>query len=145
MNKEILKQRLIIDEGKKNRVYKDHLGYLTVGIGHLVIKTDMLNEGDEINENRINNLFDTDISIAIEDCYKIFGKSFIERLEENKQHALINLSFNLGYNNLIKFRKFISAVLCENFDKAVNELKNSLWYKQVQKSRSEYIINNLRG
>ena len=37
---EKLKEDLIRDEGKKLDVYHDHLGYKTVGIGHLILKDD---------------------------------------------------------------------------------------------------------
>jgi GH24 family phage-related lysozyme (muramidase) len=35
-----LKTELAIDEGIKHEIYKDHLGYPTFGIGHLVLKSD---------------------------------------------------------------------------------------------------------
>ena len=41
MNIDKLREQLKIDEGVKYEVYKDHLGYPTFGIGHLVV------EGDE--------------------------------------------------------------------------------------------------
>ena len=35
-----LRETLIIDEGQVNEIYKDHLGYPTFGIGHLVLESD---------------------------------------------------------------------------------------------------------
>ena len=35
-----LRKQLEIDEGVKYEIYKDHLGYPTFGIGHLVTDTD---------------------------------------------------------------------------------------------------------
>ena len=37
MNIEQLRKELEVDEGVKYEIYKDHLGYPTFGIGHLVI------------------------------------------------------------------------------------------------------------
>ena len=36
MNIEALREQLKIDEGVKYEIYKDHLGYPTFGIGHLI-------------------------------------------------------------------------------------------------------------
>ena len=56
-----LREQLAIDEGVKYEVYKDHLGYPTFGIGHLVV------EGDEemgkpvgtpVSEERVNSVIE---------------------------------------------------------------------------------------
>ena len=39
MNLERLREQLEIDEGVKYEVYKDHLGYDTFGIGHLITQS----------------------------------------------------------------------------------------------------------
>jgi GH24 family phage-related lysozyme (muramidase) len=40
MNIKQLRKQLEIDEGVKYEIYKDHLGYPTFGIGHLIINSD---------------------------------------------------------------------------------------------------------
>ena len=40
MNQEKLYEEIKADEGEVLEIYKDHLGYETFGIGHLVTKTD---------------------------------------------------------------------------------------------------------
>ena len=40
MNLEKLREQLEIDEGVKYEIYRDHLGYATFGIGHLVLESD---------------------------------------------------------------------------------------------------------
>ena len=40
MNIERLREQLEIDEGVKYEIYKDHLGYPTFGIGHLILDSD---------------------------------------------------------------------------------------------------------
>ena len=42
MNLEQLQHELAIDEGCKLEIYLDHLGYKTVGIGHLITEDDEL-------------------------------------------------------------------------------------------------------
>ena len=40
MDLEKLRKQLEIDEGVEYKIYKDHLGYLTFGVGHLVLEFD---------------------------------------------------------------------------------------------------------
>ena len=53
MNKERVFEQLKIDEGVKYEIYRDHLGYPTFGVGHLIVKDDPeygLPEGTEVSE-----------------------------------------------------------------------------------------------
>ena len=43
---EKIKEEIIKHEGKINKIYKDHLGNATFGVGHLVLPTDDLQEAD---------------------------------------------------------------------------------------------------
>ena len=40
MNKDQLMKELIADEGFEYEIYLDHLGYPTLGVGHLIIEKD---------------------------------------------------------------------------------------------------------
>ena len=40
MNREAVYEQLKIDEGVEYKLYLDHLGYKTFGVGHLVLDTD---------------------------------------------------------------------------------------------------------
>jgi GH24 family phage-related lysozyme (muramidase) len=40
MNIEKLKEHLKEEEGYRNKVYKDHLGFATIGYGHLIKKNE---------------------------------------------------------------------------------------------------------
>ena len=40
MNRHKLKQEIIADEGMVKHIYKDHLGYPTFGVGHLILESD---------------------------------------------------------------------------------------------------------
>ena len=50
---EEIKQEIIKHEGKRNKIYLDHLGNATFGVGHLVLPTDDLQEGVEYNDAKI--------------------------------------------------------------------------------------------
>ena len=52
-----MRDQLKIDEGVKNYIYKDSLGYPTFGIGHLITSKDPENGrpiGSAVSPNRVN-------------------------------------------------------------------------------------------
>ena len=66
-----LRKELEVDEGVKYEIYKDHLGYPTFGIGHLVIDSDPEHGqeiGTPVSEDRVIEAFDNDVQIVLSDC-----------------------------------------------------------------------------
>ena len=72
----------------------------------------------------------------------IFGD--VKHFSENRQKALLNMMFNLGYNKFTGFKKMIAAIKLNDWEEAAEQAKDSRWYRQVGKSRSERIITRLR-
>ena len=71
MKFERLFEQLKYDEGVVYRIYKDHLGYPTFGIGHLVLKADPeygLPIGTPVSEERVEDCFRRDSDIAVREC-----------------------------------------------------------------------------
>jgi lysozyme len=143
MNKQKIIDQLIIDEDQKLVVYRDSLGYLTVGVGHLVLPTDKLLFGDTITEERCRQFLEKDLDSAIKDC-EINIENFYDHPEEI-QNELVNLMFNLGYYTFSKFKNFISALNNKQYKNAASDLKNSLWYKQtgIRAKRIVEIFKNI--
>lgn len=145
MNYEKLKQELINDEGYKNKIYLDHLGFPTVGIGHLIRKEDEEHGkpvGTIVSAERITQLFIADTDSAIKDCKKLF-KDF-DNFPENVQHILVNMMFNLGHSRLSKFKKFKAAIDTKDWRTASTEGRDSLWYKQVP-NRAKRLMDRLEN
>ena len=72
---EKLREQLKIDEGCVYSVYLDHLNLPTVGIGHLVTEWDEEYEkpvGTEVSEDRVNELFEKDVQVTIDECKVLF-------------------------------------------------------------------------
>ena len=59
-----LKARIKKHEGFVNKVYKDSLGFATIGYGHLVTKSDTYEEGVEYTEEELSKQFDSDFTRA---------------------------------------------------------------------------------
>ena len=145
MNIEQLREELKRDEGCVYSVYLDHLNLPTTGIGHLI------NEWDEeygkpvgtpVSEERVNELFDKDIQITIDECEQLFG-NFQDLPEEVKQ-ILANMMFNLGRPRLSKFRKLCKAVAERNWKECAIQMEDSKWHKQVTK-RANRLISRMNA
>jgi lysozyme len=134
MNIAQLREQLKIDEGVKYEIYKDHLGYDTFGIGHLVVKEDSefgKPVGTKVSEDRVNEVFEKDVQKMIKEA-KILFPNF-DNLPEEAQQVIVNMTFNMGRPRLSNFKKFISYINESKWEEASKEMLNSAWAKQVGK------------
>ena len=53
MNIEKLKDEIQKEEGYRDTIYKDHLGFATIGYGHLVRPSDNFKEGVKYDRKRL--------------------------------------------------------------------------------------------
>ena len=70
-----LKEELIADEGSVLKVYRDHLGYYTVGVGHLITPKDEewgVDIGTPITQTRADELFFYDLNNILKECEEHF-------------------------------------------------------------------------
>ena len=140
-----LKEELTLDEGCEFKLYNDHLGYKTFGIGHLVTKDDPEFEmeiGEEVSEERVNECFIKDIEKVIEDCHILY--EYFNELPEDAQLIIANMMFNLGRPRLSKFVKMKEAVNEANWIEAAIQMEDSRWYKQVP-NRAERLCERMRN
>ena len=127
-----LRKTLKVDEGVKNEIYLDHLGYPTFGIGHLIVEADEEHGkpvGTPITEERVNSVFDSDVAIYISEAKKVFPN--LDDLPEEAQEVIVNMTFNMGAPRLSKFKKFIAGVNAGDWNTAAVEMMDSRWAKQV--------------
>lgn len=145
MKTDKLMEELKRDEGVIYKIYKDHLGYPTFGIGHLIVEGDEekgQSVGTPVSEDRVTTAFDADIQIVLDDCVKLF--SDFEELPEDAQRVIANMMFNMGYTRLNKFNNFKAGVNARNWDKAADEMIDSRWYRQVT-TRAKRLVDRIRN
>ena len=133
------------DEGCKYEVYLDHLGLPTCGIGHLIKEDDPehgLEVGTKIDEERVNELFETDIKETIDECKLIYND--FDDLPEEAQYIIANMMFNMGRPRLSRFHKMKQAVDNRDWQEASVQMKDSRWYKQVT-NRAERLCERMRN
>ena len=136
--------QLQIDEGIVNEIYKDHLGYDTFGVGHLILESDPeygQPVGTDISPERVADAFDDDLDIAISECETLYGAAWFY-LPEEVQEILVNMLFNMGRPRLTKFKKMNSAIEAGDWKTAAVEGRDSRWYDQVG-ARAERLMGRL--
>lgn len=138
MNLQKLRDELIIDEGIRYKIYFDSKGKPSMGIGHLITPKDpehaLLKDWTprkvvRISKERVEELFKKDIEICLESCRNIFDN--FDRMLEELQLILANMMFNLGQTKFEGFRKFIIFVKAADYIGAAEEMRDSLWSRQL--------------
>lgn len=149
------KDMIRIHEGVRYVVYKDSLGIPTIGIGynlqnHNAVKDlnnlglslqNVLN-GKPLSDSQVNILFNRSVDIAVKDVKKYYPD--FDNLPLQAKIVLIDMSFNLGYNRLKQFKKLKKALELKDYNRAADEMVNSLWYRQV-KTRGVTLVNIMRN
>ena len=132
MNIDKLREELTFDEGLVEKIYLDHLGYPTFGIGHLILETDPEHGQDvdtPVSEDRIKECFEKDIAIVTTELDR--NCAWWIHLPEYIQRVLANMGFNLGITRLLKFKKFLAALEQHDWETAAVEMMDSRWATQV--------------
>ncbi len=140
-----LKEEIIADEGEVLEIYEDHLGYKTVGVGHLVLTTDpehAFSVGTPITQTRSDELLFQDLGICLKECENAFHNNWRDWPEEVKL-IIANMAFNLGITRLQKFKKMFAALNKGDYKTASEEGLDSKWAKQVY-NRAKRLMNRLR-
>ena len=146
MNRESVFETLKVDEGVEYKIYKDHLGYDTFGVGHLVVESDPeygWEVGTEVSQERVWEAFEKDLDTAIDECEKLYESAWHDFPGE-VQEVVVNMMFNMGRPRLSQFKKF-NAALCEHdWATAAVEGRDSRWHKQVT-NRAERLMVRLEA
>ena len=145
-----------VNEGVRSKAYKDTAGNMTIGIGFnledktnqpildsLGLNRDELKSGKrELTDRELSALYSYSLSRAIDDLKKFDPD--IKSRPKNVQMALIDMSYNLGYNKLSTFKKMKAALQNDDYATAADEMVDSKWYKQV-KSRGPRTVALMRS
>jgi len=143
MNKEILKEQIKRHEGEVLEVYADSLGYLTLGVGHLIKEDDAEHgqpAGTPVSQEVVDAYYESDFDKHVEETIHVFegkgGEDFYA-LPEEIQHVLVNMTFNLGGTRFAKFNNMWSAVVEGDWKRMAVEMEDSRWFGQVGRRSKE--------
>ncbi|MCT8171720.1 glycoside hydrolase family protein [Raoultella ornithinolytica] len=124
----------------KFRVYKDSLGYDTIGYGHLV----------KSGENFENGLTDAEADALL---FADIGTARVEvdqlrlglPIDSNWNDFMVLMVFQLGITKTNQFKKFLTALRAGNYATAIAEVKDSNWYRQTPNRVNKMIEDVLKG
>lgn len=131
--------RLILHESCVLHPYICPMGYKTIGIGRNIDTNPFTAEelrvvGDwehGITREAAYYLCRNDIAKCERDVKKHIP--FFDALDNERQYALIDLCFNMGWHKLLQFKKMLGALGAGNYKTAAEELLNSKYAEQVGK------------
>ena len=123
-----LKKRIKSNEGFSSKPYKDQLGYLTIGYGHLILSNEKTLLKKKIHKKELEEIFEKDFKKALNNF-----NSKLKPLTSNKKEAelLIEMIFQLGIKGCLKFKNLIKNIKKRNKHLVCFDMMDSLWYKQT--------------
>lgn len=121
-------------EGCELRMYICPAGKRTIGYGK------NLDDGT-ISQRAADVMLEDDI----DRCRKqlTYNLEWFTELDEVRQAAVLDLCFNLGWQGLGRFRRFLAAMAVDDWARAGAELVDSKWYAQVG-SRGPRIVRMIQ-
>jgi len=125
MKSQVIKEQIKRHEGFVSHAYRDTEGYLTIGYGRLIDER----RGGGVSKSEADHMLTNDLQrvvVQIEERWPGFN-----HLNDTRQHALINMGFNLGVNGLFSFTKMFDALQEGDYEQAAHEALDSKWATQV--------------
>lgn len=113
------------DEGRKRSAYKDHLGFWTIGVGRLIDAR----KGGGLSEQEIDILLRNDVEGRVVDLTERL--EWYPYLDEVRRAVLLSMSFQMGVDGLLEFKRTLDAVHSGQYQDAARFMMESLWAKQT--------------
>ena len=144
---ELLKADLGREEGHVLHVYPDHLGKLTCGIGHLIVRGDAeygKPKDTPITEARCDELFRKDVDRTVTGLFAAIP--WMADQPQDVQRALVNMAFQLGVAGVTAFKNTLMYIRRREYDVAYTNGLKSLWARQTpaRANRVLTLIKNAR-
>lgn len=119
-----LEDQLRRDEEEVLHAYFDSLGFITIGVGHLIDSR----RGGQIPPEISLALLRIDISAA--ETFVDSNFPWAQTLDPVRREVLVNMAFNMK-EHLLEFHDFLAQLQANNFTAAAAAMLDSLWAKQV--------------
>ena len=118
-------EMLKVHEGVETYAYKCSENKTTIGVGRNVDK----NGGLGLSNDEVDYLLQNDINRIILELDSEY--SWYSDLDDVRQNAMIDISFNLGQTRLRAFKKALAAMSEGDWDEAADQFMDSRWSEQV--------------
>lgn len=125
MNLEALKRDLERDEGRVPYAYTDSEGYWTIGVGFLIDR----HKGGHVPGDVIDYWLDYNVKEIGNKLNALFP--WFHTLDDLRQNVIANMTYQLGTNGLLEFKRFLAACQEHDYQKAADEIMDSKAAKQA--------------
>ena len=134
--------RLKLNEGFKDKVYKDSRGFDTIGFGHKLTDLDKVSGiyNNGIDEDAATKLLENDYG-----AHKAKVRDVVPNIDKYPQHiqeVLYDMGYNLGPTGLAEFKNMLGALDTGDYMTGAKELMNSRYAEQTG-SRARRNANHL--
>lgn len=127
---ETLEQRIKRHEGFRPLPYKCSQGFLTIGYGHRILKSEMIFMEHGITLEKAEQLFTRDFALAAAQAKSISGTLWAG-MGEIRQGVLTEMFYQMGMAKVMGFKRTWAAIESKDYAKAGAEMLDSLWHKQT--------------
>ena len=121
-------KRIKKNEGFSSTPYKDQLGFLTIGYGHLILPNEKHLIKTKLSKEKLEKIFIKDFKNTIKDYEKYLKKKAYNKKEEE---LLIEMVFQIGATGVLGFKRLLNNMRKKNKHLVCFEMMNSLWYNQT--------------
>ena len=135
-----LMERIKKHEGFVPKIYKDSLGFATIGYGHLVLPEEQWEEGKEYSKEQLEHVFKTDFNNAVGQATGLMDGM---NLDDKAREVIIEMVFHLGVGGVCKFKKMWEALRNKDYGEASFQMMDSRWAKQTP-NRAESLSKVMR-
>lgn len=134
MNRAKFERLFTLNEGRRNKLYYDHLGIPSIGVGHNL-------RDKPISDKAVDQILSDDIDEHLADLEALCP--WLYEHDEVRQAALLDLTMNMGAERFAQFKNTLSAFRVKAYEAAAIGLENSKWFSQVS-SRGPRIVEMVR-
>lgn len=120
-----VRELITLHEGRVPHAYLDSLGYLTIGIGHLVDER----KGGRLPDAIIDALFEHDLHEHANELFALLP--WARDLDPVRQAVLIDMFFNMR-RGLLGFKETLRHFEAGRWDAAADAMLDSKWATQVR-------------
>lgn len=122
-------------------IYKDSLGYPTIGYGHLITANDNFAGG--IDEPTADALLQKDLVRTVRDAQSLYAQ-YNMKTPYICQIVLTEMVFQMGKGGVAKFKNTLKAMADGNYKAAAAGIRNSAWYRQTPR-RAEVMARRVES
>ena len=127
-------ERLKVNEGFRSRVYKDHLGFDTIGYGFAIKDLELTEkEAEYLLANRVSQ----------KHLHLLDNLDWYKDMPPEVQGVILEMVYQMGFSGFNKFKKAIANMKDHNWKAAADEMLDSRWHRQTPK-RSEQLADIVR-